>query len=98
MIQELKEKYLSSFEPELIQEIAKVGLRKTVKEGFSLMEIGQTITHMPIILSGAIKVLQEDKDGNDLLLYFIERGDTCAMTLNCCLGGAKCEIRAVAEV
>ena len=98
MIQELKEKYLSSFEPELIQEIAKVGLRKTVKEGFSLMEIGQTVTHMPIILSGAIKVLQEDKDGNDLLLYFIERGDTCAMTLNCCLGGAKSEIRAVAEV
>ncbi len=98
MIQELKEKYLSSFEPELIQEIAKVGLRKTVKEGFSLMEIGQTVTHMPIILSGAIKVLQEDKDGNDLLLYFIERGDTCAMTLNCCLGGTKSEIRAVAEV
>ncbi|MFZ0488646.1 MAG: Crp/Fnr family transcriptional regulator, partial [Salegentibacter sp.] len=33
----------------------------------------------------------------ELLLYFLERGDTCAMTLSCCLGQTKSEIRAVAE-
>jgi CRP/FNR family transcriptional regulator len=30
-------------------------------------------------------------------LYFIEKGDTCAMTMACCLGETKSEIRAVAE-
>jgi CRP/FNR family transcriptional regulator len=42
--------------------------------------------------------LREDQDGDELLLYFLERGDTCAMTLSCCLGHAKSEIRAVAEM
>jgi CRP/FNR family transcriptional regulator len=30
-------------------------------------------------------------------LYFIEKGDTCAMTMACCLGQTKSEIRAIAE-
>jgi CRP/FNR family transcriptional regulator len=30
-------------------------------------------------------------------LYFIEKGDTCAMTMACCMGETKSEIRAVAE-
>jgi CRP/FNR family transcriptional regulator len=98
MIESLKSHYGDLFEDELLKDIASQGQKKTVKEGFALMEIGQTVTHMPLILSGAIKILQEDKEGNDLLLYFIERGDTCAMTLNCCLGNAKSEIRAIAEI
>jgi len=30
-------------------------------------------------------------------LYFLERGDTCAMTLTCCMGQSKSRIRAIAE-
>ncbi|MCB0803165.1 MAG: Crp/Fnr family transcriptional regulator [Flavobacteriales bacterium] len=96
--QEAHDLYQPFFEEALLQEIAQFGLKKSVKEGFALMEIGQKVTHMPLMLSGAIKILQEDKEGNDLLLYFIERGDTCAMTLNCCLGNTKSDIRAIAEI
>src|SRR5690606_17575741 len=46
---------------------------------------------------GAIKIMREDFDTGELLLYFIEKGDTCSMTLNCCMGDKKSEIRAVAE-
>ena len=52
---------------------------------------------MPLLVSGAIKILREDDKGDELLLYFIERGDTCAMTLSCCMGKKKSEIRAIAE-
>src|SRR5690606_7491574 len=31
-------------------------------------------------------------------LYFLEKGDTCSMTLSCCMGDKKSEIRAVAEI
>jgi len=61
------------------------------------LDIGQDITVMPLIFSGAIKVLREDDEGYELLLYFIEKGDTCAMTFSCCLGNGKSEIRAIAE-
>ena len=52
---------------------------------------------MPLLLEGAIKILREDFDEGELLLYFIEKGDTCAMTMACCMGTAKSEIKAVAE-
>jgi len=60
-------------------------------------EIGQYVKSMPLLISGAIKILRDDTDGDELLLYFIEKGDTCAMTLSCCLGETKSQIRAIAE-
>ena len=97
MIQELKDSYSHIFEPVLLEEIALVGTIKEVPENFKLIEIGQVMRAMPLLLTGAIKILRDDKDGNELLLYFLERGDTCAMTLSCCMGETRSEIRAIAE-
>jgi CRP/FNR family transcriptional regulator len=72
-------------------------LLRDFKEGDVLIDFGDSIRKMPLLLSGAIKILREDFDEGDLLLYFIEKGDTCAMTLACCLGETKSEIKAVAE-
>lgn len=97
MLQELEEAYHFTFEEELLREIEETGVFKTFKEGEKIIEIGEYVTSMPLLLSGAIKILREDKEGDELLLYFLETGDTCAMTLSCCLGQTKSEIRAVAE-
>ena len=97
MLEELQQNYGYLFEDELIQEINNVGTYKYIPEGFKLIEIGDYIKSMPLLVSGAIKILREDEDGDELILYFIEQGDTCAMTLSCCLGNSKSEIRAVAE-
>lgn len=97
MIELLREQFGHIFEEELLQEIKNIGVLKEVKEGEMLMDIGNYVTAMPLLISGAIKVMREDEDGDELLLYFLERGHTCAMTLSCCLGHKKSEIRAVAE-
>lgn len=86
------------FEPELLKEISEIGILKEVTEGDKLMEIGQYITAMPLLISGAIKILREDSEGNELLLYFLEKGDTCALTLSFNRGQRKSEIRAIAEL
>ena len=97
MIELLKETYGFIFEDELIEEIAKVSLLRDFKEGDVLIDFGDYIRKMPLLINGAIKILREDFDEGELLLYFIERGDTCAMTMACCMGNIKSEIRAVAE-
>ncbi|WP_397363033.1 Crp/Fnr family transcriptional regulator [Olleya sp. R77988] len=97
MLDELQQHYGYLFEDELLQEINNVGTYKDIPEGFKLIEIGDYIKSMPLLVSGAIKILREDEDGDELVLYFIEQGDTCAMTLSCCLGNSKSEIRAIAE-
>jgi len=93
----IKESYHAIFEEELINEIAEVAQIVPFKEGEVLIEIGKYIKTMPLLLEGAIKILREDFDAGELLLYFIEKGDTCAMTMACCVGDKKSEIRAVAE-
>lgn len=97
MIQELTKNFGQIFEDELIREISEIGIYKEVPAGFNLIEIGDYVRSMPLLISGVIKVLREDADGDELLLYFLEHGDTCAMTLNCCVGRTKSEIRAITE-
>ncbi len=94
---ELQEAYGFLFEDELLADIAESGTIKFIPAGEKIIEIGDYVTAMPLLLKGAIKILREDDDGDELLLYFLERGDTCAMTLNCCMGQTRSEIRAVAE-
>lgn len=89
--------YAAVFEEQLIDEIVAVSVLKTFKEGEVLIDYGQYIKSMPLLLNGAIKILREDFDQGELLLYFLEKGDTCAMTMACCIGETKSEIKAVAE-
>ena len=97
MIQDLKEQYGTIFEEDLINEIVQVGTFKEVSEGYKLIEIGDYLRGMPLLISGVIKILREDEDGDELLLYYLEKGDTCSMTMACCMGDTKSEIRAIAE-
>lgn len=98
MINDLRTNFSHLFEDSLIEEINKVGSLRHVSEGEKLIEIGDYMRSMPLLVSGAIKILREDGEGDELLLYFLEAGDTCAMTLTCCLGQKKSEIRAIAEL
>ena len=97
MIKELKLSYGTLFEDALINDIAQVGTFKNVPAGFKLMDIGAYVKGMPLLISGAVKVLREDQNGDELLLYYLEKGDTCSMTMTCCMGQTKSEIRAIAE-
>ena len=44
---------------------------------------------MPLLLEGAIKVVREDEAKGELLLYYLEQGQTCTMSIACCLGNKK---------
>lgn len=93
----LNQHYGYLLEEKLIEEIAEIALIKEVKQGEVLINYGQEIRFMPLLIDGAIKVSRLDEEGEELLLYFLESGDACTMTLSCCLGNKKSEIRAVAE-
>jgi len=85
------------FEPHLLSEIDRFGIVKQVKKGDILIDIGEQIQFIPLIIEGAVKVLREDASGDEILLYFVDFGNTCAMTLNCCMENTPSEIRAVCE-
>ena len=84
-------------EETLLDEIRELGIKKEFLEDSIIIEIGDYIKSMPLLINGAIKILREDDNGDELVLYYLESGDTCAMTLSCCMGQTKSKIRAIAE-
>ncbi len=97
MNEALLKNYGYLFEKDLLKEIATIATAKEIKANDLIIDIGGYITSIPLLLNGAIKILREDKEGDELVLYYIEKGDTCAMTLSCCMGQTKSKIKAVAE-
>lgn len=97
MKQQLTDLFGYIFEEELIDEIIAAGALKHVKEGEVIIDYGQQVRFMPLLLDGAIKVTRQDDEGDELLLYYLDNGDTCSMTMTCCMGNAKSEIKATAE-
>ncbi|MDG1762018.1 MAG: Crp/Fnr family transcriptional regulator [Flavobacteriaceae bacterium] len=85
------------FEENLLNAIQKVSTLRRVAKGEIMIDFGESIKFIPLLLEGAIKVVREDESGEELLLYFVEFGNTCAMTLNCCLENSSSEIRAICE-
>jgi CRP/FNR family transcriptional regulator len=85
------------FEENLLNAIQKVSTLKRVAKGEIMIDFGESIKFIPLLLEGAIKVVREDESGEELLLYFVEFGNTCAMTLNCSLENSSSEIRAICE-
>ena len=81
----------------LISEIEEKARLVEVEAGTTIMDIGGYVKLMPLVTKGAIKVLREDDDGNELFLYFLYPGQSCAMTVQCCMANAPSMVRAVTE-
>lgn len=81
----------------LREEIIKVGRLDKVEQGDILIDIDERIVFLPLIYRGVIKVHREDDDGNEILLYYLEAGNTCASSLTCCMARKRSTVRAEAE-
>lgn len=93
----LQQKFNQILDDDILNEIFQSGVFKTFKKDDIIIDINQSLNFIPLLLSGTIKILREDANGDELLLYFLEAGDTCAMSMTCCLKTSKSNIRAVAE-
>lgn len=96
-IQQLNSTFGDLYEKNVKDAISETGQIMEIPEGEILIDIGQYIKMMPLLLSGSLKILREDNDGKELLLYHVHPGETCAMSITCCMGDAKSSVRAVAE-
>jgi CRP/FNR family transcriptional regulator len=88
---------LHEFEPRLLEDIEKTGAYRKLNAGEELMRPGMYVRSIPIILSGSLKILRQDESGQETFLYFLTKGDTCAMSLTCCTANRPSSVRAVAE-
>lgn len=95
--EELKEALPNFTDPALLAQILEKGQIMELKSGKVLMEPGQFMKMVPIVLDGSIKISRMDEDGRELFLYYLDAGETCALSLTCCSASKPSEIKAVVE-
>lgn len=91
------DKFAALFEPALVAELEEKSMVMEVKSGDTMLNIGQTIRAVPLLVSGTIKVSRINEEGQELLLYYVKEGESCAMTFNCCMLSQTSVIKGAAE-
>lgn len=80
------------FDEELISHLEKIGKVVEFEEGEMLMRTGQYFKNSLLILDGRVKLYREGDDGEEFFLYYLEKGNACALSMIC---AAKNETSAI---
>lgn len=93
----IKAHFENVFEAELLNAIIEVGFSQEYAAGTNLINHGDTVKFIPLILKGLIKISRIDDQGRELLLYYVNPTESCAMTFTCCMQQKQSKIQATAE-
>lgn len=85
------------FEEGLISEILTIGRLKKAKAGETVASSDAGSREMPLVLTGLLKVIRKDPSGHEVLLYYLEGGQTCAMSIACCFDPTNAAFSVLAE-
>ncbi|NEM98427.1 Crp/Fnr family transcriptional regulator [Pontibacter burrus] len=89
---ELVLKKFPSLEDSLLDELLAESTLKEVDEGEEVMRSGQYITSTILLLRGLLKVYRNDDEGNEFLMYYLEAGNACALSMMCTARTEKSQI------
>ncbi len=85
------------FETGLIDIIEKEAVQRSFRQGDVIMRTGQYIKSTALVLEGRIKIYRENQEGGEFLMYYLEPGQACAVSMICAIQSQTSEIMAVAE-
>lgn len=84
------------FDNELLATLEKLGTVTEFEEGEMLMRTGQYFKNSMIILDGTVKLYRDGEDGEEFFLYYLERGNACALSMICATKNEASQIKAKA--
>jgi len=83
--------------PELKEKLETFGIEKQFQEGDTIIRENAYPNSIPIVKKGAIRVLRTDDDGREILLYYIQAGESCVMSFLGALHQDTSKLKAIAE-
>lgn len=85
------------FEPGLVDLIEKEAVQRSFNAGDIIMRTGQYIKSTVLVLEGRIKIYRENQEGGEFLMYYLQPGQACAVSMICAIQSGTSEIMAMAE-
>jgi len=70
--------------PLIIERLNEFGFTKIFKEGEVILNENVYIKAIPIVTNGSVRVMRNDEEGREILLYYIKSGESCVTSF---LGG-----------
>jgi CRP/FNR family transcriptional regulator, anaerobic regulatory protein len=89
--------FSSVFEPDLLTEIEARSTLMKISGGETVMRIGSPVWAVPLVISGIVKVSRVNDEGQEILLYYVRKGETCAMSFTCWMTSKVSSVEGVAE-
>lgn len=86
----------TTFEKELKDEIALLPIVELKTNSIVLME-NSYVKEIPILLEGTIKVRKTDESGKEIILYQIDPGESCILSITACLNDKQYCVEAYVE-
>lgn len=82
---------------EVKQKLSSYGIVKKFEEGSIILNENAYIRAIPIVLKGCIGVMRTDDEGREILLYYINAGESCIMSFLGGLHNDTSKVKAIAE-
>ncbi len=83
-----------SFSSALLEDITANSMNCNFDSGTIMMKTGQYIKHTVLILKGKIKIYKEGDDGGEFLMYYLQPGQACAISMVCATKNEASQIAA----
>lgn len=96
-IQNILRTIFSDEEKILLEFIQQNGIVRTFKKDDVIIEAGSSVSFVPVILQGSLRIMLVNSNGDEYFLYHIYTGETCSVSLACCLAHSISDIKAIAE-
>ncbi|MFP8489115.1 Crp/Fnr family transcriptional regulator [Gracilimonas sp. Q87] len=77
--------------------LKKYGITKSFKAGDEIVSEDAPIHSIPIVLQGSLKVMQSDDEFREMVMYYLQPGETCVMSFLAALYNDTSKVKAVAE-
>ncbi|AMQ56334.1 Crp/Fnr family transcriptional regulator [Algoriphagus sanaruensis] len=87
----------SEFEKDLREEILSCAKLEFLEADTLMMDIGQKVEIIPLIVQGQVKVYREDENDHELFMYYLGPGEACAITMICSARDGYSKIKAIPE-
>lgn len=84
------------FDLTLVTYLEDIGQVVWFKEGDIIMRPGQYFKNSLLILEGRVKLYREGDDGEEFFLYYLEKGNACALSMICATKNETSAIKAKA--
>lgn len=95
-VKELLDKWFPQFEEELKVLIAENATIREVPAGELIMRSGQYFHSTMLVVNGRIKIYREGEDGNEFFMYYLNPGNSCALSMICAAKNETSQILAKA--